>query len=49
MTDKGRLLTDGTGKSRTVVESLQVRTINNAIISAKDSAHDFFGPSVCVA
>ena len=52
MIDKGRLLTDGTVKSRTVV-AFAVRAMHNDthINGARDSAHDFivkFSPSVCV-
>ena len=50
MTDKGRLLTDGTVKSHTVVEFASGK--GHALISARDSPYDFivkFSPSMCVA
>ena len=53
MTDKDRLLTDDTVKTRRVVEfaSGKGRCIMT-LLSSEDSGHDFivkFGPSVCVA
>ena len=54
MTDKDRLLTDDTIKSRTVVEfaSGKGHSYLMTLISSEDSAHDFivkFSPSVCAA
>ena len=54
MTDKGRLLTDGTVKSRTEVEFASGKAMGNEmmLISARDSGRDFivkFSPSMCVA
>ena len=41
MTDKGRLLTDGTVKSRTVVASLQVRAMDNDTHNHQRFSSDF--------
>ena len=54
MIDKGRLLTDSTVKSRTVVAfaSGKHNDTHDHINGARDSADDFivkFSPSVCVA
>ena len=49
MTDKGRLLTDDTVKSHTVVVFASGK--GHALISARDSPYDFivkFSPSMCV-
>ena len=51
MTDKGRLLTDSSYKSRTVIEFASGKAMQNALISVRNSAHHFsvkFSESVCV-
>ena len=54
MADKGRLLTDSTNHTATVIEFTSGKSMHNQsiLISARNSAHNFsvkFSESVCVA